>query len=273
MFPGEPPRAPDEGVPIPWVPDTDTPGLSDLELVADIWAADAREARYAAQRAEAITALARRRSIDGDRDFGPLGGLGLDSRLHRSEVLALVSETFVTELAMIRGCTEAEAEALAVESILLTTLLTGTWDALYAGRIDVRKMRALVDLLATAKPAVIAEVERRVLPDAGRLTVPQLRARVRRTLARLDADALDKRRTEAAERADVTTRRTGDGMSQLVADLPVHLAAACADAIDQYAQLLRADGDSRPIGVLRAAVAADLILRPGTPPGRRSPPS
>ncbi|MGY2001652.1 DUF222 domain-containing protein [Blastococcus sp. SYSU DS1024] len=262
MFPGEPPRAPDEGVPIPWVPDTDAPGLSDLELVADIWAADAREARYAAQRAEAITALARRRSIDRDRDFGPLGGPGLDSRLRRSEVLALVSETFVTELAMIRGCTEAEAEALAVESILLTTLLTGTWDALYAGRIDVRKMRALVDLLATAKPAVIAEVERRVLPDAGRLTVPQLRARVRRALARLDADALDKRRTEAAKRADVTTRRTGDGMSQLVADLPVHLAAACADAIDQYAQLLRADGDSRPIGVLRAAVAADLILRP-----------
>ncbi|MGY1724029.1 DUF222 domain-containing protein [Blastococcus sp. SYSU DS0533] len=237
-------------------------GSSDLELVADIWAADAREARHAAQRAEAIAALARRRSIERDRDFGPLGGPGLDSRLRRSQVLAQVSETLVAELALIRNCSEAEAEALAVESILLTTLLTGTWDALYAGRIDVRKMRALVDLLSTAAPEVIAEIERRVLPHAGRLTVPQLRARVRRALARLDADALDKRRKEAAARADVTVRRTGDGMSQLVTDLPVHLAAACADAIDQYAQLLRADGDTRPIGVLRAAVAADLILRP-----------
>ncbi|MDP5183585.1 HNH endonuclease signature motif containing protein [Blastococcus sp. BMG 814] len=262
MFIGEPPRAPEDGVPIPWVPDTDAPGLSDLELVADIWAADAREARHAAQRAEAIAALARRRSIERDRDFGPLGGPGLDSRLRRSEVLAQVSETFVSELALIRGCSEVEAETLAIESILLTTLLTGTWDALYAGRIDVRKMRALVDLLSTAKPEVIAEVERRVLPHAGRLTVPQLRARVRRALARLDADALDKRRKEAAKRADVTTRPTGEGMSQLVADLPLHVAAACADAIDQYAQLLRADGDARPIGVIRAAVAADLILRP-----------
>ncbi|MGY1884200.1 HNH endonuclease [Blastococcus sp. SYSU DS0753] len=262
MFPGEPPRAPDEGVPVPWVPDTLAPGLSDLELVADVWASDARAARYAAQRAEAITALARRRSIERDRDFGPLGGPGLDNRLRRSEVLALVSETFVTELAMIRGCTEAEAESLAVESILLTTVLTGTWDALYAGVISERKMRVLVDLLATAKPSVIAEVERLVLPHAGRLTVPQLRGRVRRALARLDAAALDKRRKEAAKRADVVTRPTGDGMSQLVADLPVHVAAACADAIDQYAQLLRADGDQRPIGVIRAAVAADLILRP-----------
>ncbi|MCF6509706.1 hypothetical protein E9549_22380, partial [Blastococcus sp. MG754426] len=62
MFIGEPPRAPEEGDPVPWVPDTDACGLSDLELVADIWAADAREARHAAQRAEAIAALARRRS-------------------------------------------------------------------------------------------------------------------------------------------------------------------------------------------------------------------
>lgn len=72
MFIGEPPRAPEEGDPIPWVPDTDAPGLSDFELVADIWTADARVARHAAQRAEAITALARRRSIERDRDFGRL---------------------------------------------------------------------------------------------------------------------------------------------------------------------------------------------------------
>ncbi|MGY1915905.1 DUF222 domain-containing protein [Blastococcus sp. SYSU DS0973] len=262
MFVGEPPRVPEDGVPIPELPDAVAPGLTDLELVADIWAADAREARHAAERAQAIAALARRRSIERDRDFGPLGGPGLDSRLRRSPVLTQVSETFVSELALIRGCTEAEAESLAVESILLTTLLVGTWSALYAGEIDVRKMRALVDLLGTAKPAVVAEVERRVLPHAGRLTVPQLRHRVRRALARLDAEALDRRREEAARRADVSTRPTGDGMSQLLIDLPIHQAAACADAVDQYAQMLRADGDRRPIGVIRASVAADLILRP-----------
>ena len=260
MFDIEPSGEPDVGVRIREVPDTD-PALSDLELVSDIWAADAREARHAAQRAEAIAALARRRAIERDREFGPLGGPGLDSRLRRSPVLAQVSETFVSELALIRGCTEFEAEALAIESILLTTSLVGTWDALYAGEIDVRKMRALVDLLGPAKPSVIQEIERRVLPGAGRLTVTQLRDRVRRALARLDAEALEKRRQEAARHANVTARPTGDGMGQVVIDLPVPSAAACVDAIDQYAQMLRADGDQRPIGVIRAAVAADLILR------------
>jgi hypothetical protein len=262
VFDGGLPHAPDEGVAIRDLPDTVGPGLSDLELVADIWAADAREARYAAERAASIAALARRRSIQRDRDFGPLGGPGLDSRLRRSPVLAQVSETFVAELALVRRCSEVEAESLAVESILLTTTLLGTWEALHAGRIDVRKMRALVDLLGPAKPSVIAQIEQRVLPDADRLDVQQLRLRVRRALARLDPDALEKRRAAAAKRADVVHRPTGDGMGQVTIDLPLFQSAACVDAIDRYAQMLRADGDLRPIGVIRAAVAADLILRP-----------
>jgi hypothetical protein len=40
------------------------------------------------------------------------------------------------------------------------------------------------------------------------------------------------------------------------------VAAACRDAVDSYAWLLREDGDGRPIGMLRAEVLADLILRP-----------
>ena len=258
----EPPRVGDDGVRVPVRPRDVDPGLSDLELVADIWAADAREARYAAERAESIAALARRRSIQRDRDFGPLGGPGLDSRLRRSPVLAQVSETFVAELALLRGCSEVEAESLAIESILLTTTLLGTWEALHDGRIDVRKMRALVDLLGPAQPSVITQIEQRVLPDADRLTVAQLRSRVRRALARLDADALDKRRADAAKHANVTHRPTGDGMGQMVVDLPLFQSAACVDAVDRYARMLRADGDLRPIGVIRAAVVADLILRP-----------
>ncbi len=236
-----PPPIPDVGVPIPDLPDdVAAAAMSDLELVADIWAADARESRYVAERAASIAALARRRGVERDRDFGQLGGPGLDSRLRQSPVLADVSETFVTELAMIRCCSEIEAERLAIESILLTTKLTATWGALYAGRIDVRKMRALLDLLGPAKPKVAAAVEARVLPGAEHLTVAQLRAKVRRILARLDSEALDKRRRDAARRAGVCRQMTGDGMSQLIIDLSVAGAAACVDAISQYADLLRA---------------------------------
>ena len=114
VFDGEPPPIGDDGVPIPFEPDPVAAGLSDLELVADIWASDAREARYVAERAASVAALARRRRIERDREFGPLGGPGLDSRVRRSPVLAHVSETFVSELALIRGCTEVEAMGVSV---------------------------------------------------------------------------------------------------------------------------------------------------------------
>ena len=248
-------------MPLHAVPDVGA-GLSDIELVSDIWAADARESRHVAERAAAISALARRRSVERDRDFGSLGKSGLDSQLRQPEALRAVSDAFVTELAMIRGCSEMAAEALAVESILLTTKLRSTWSALYEGRIDPRRMKALVDLLGSAKPQVAAEVERRVLPGAGDLTVAQLRARVRRVLVRLDAKALDDRRAKAAKKADVFSQPTGDGMADFIVRTSLSKAAACVDAVRQYADMARADGDKRPIGVIRAEIAADLMLRP-----------
>lgn len=169
-------------------------GLSDTELVADIWAADARAARHAAERAAAIAALAHRRRVEQDRVFGSRGGPGLDSRSLADPALADFSETLVPEVALIRGCSEPEAQALVVESLVLTRKLTGTWSALHQGRLDERKMRALVDLLGGASAGTAAEIERRVLDDAEHQTVAQLRARVRRLLARLEADALEKPR-------------------------------------------------------------------------------
>src|SRR5690348_12068921 len=166
----------DDGVDDPFLSD----GLADLWLSGDIRAADAQAARTVAERAVVIATLARRRRADEDRAFGQPGGPGLDSHLTQNIALRAVSDSFISELALARHCTEAEAEALAVEAILLTTRLTATWRALYHGRIDEKKMRALVDLLGGVKAETAAEIERRVLEPAESLTVPQLRARVRR---------------------------------------------------------------------------------------------
>ncbi|MCW2684079.1 MAG: endonuclease [Blastococcus sp.] len=258
----EPDRPPDEGSPVLVLPDDLAPALSELELVADIWAADAREARYAAERAVSVTRFARRRRRERLQQFGPRGGPGLDSRYRQPAFLADFSECLVPELALLRNCSEFEAERLLVESLILCTALTGTWSALHEGRIDVPKMRALVDLLGAAKPTAISEIEALVLPVAGRLTVPQLRLRVRRALARLDAAALEARRKERQLRADVSHHPTGDGMGRVTIDLPVWKSAACVDAVRRLADQQRAGGDLRPIGVIRADVAADLILRP-----------
>ena len=258
----EPDRPPELGEPIHVRPEDLAPALSETELVADIWAADAREARHVAERAVSIARFARRRRRQRDDEFGPRGGPGLDSRHRTPVVLADYSETLVTELAFIRNCSEIEAEALLVESLILVHKLSGTWSALYEGRIDVRKMRLLVDLLGPATPKAVAAIEARVLPVAGELTRAQIRQRVRRALARLDAKALERAPAEAAKRADVCHQPTGDGLSRLMIDLPLWKAAACVDVVRQYADMARAAGDNRPIGVIRAEVAADLILRP-----------
>src|SRR5215212_1950934 len=210
----EPDRAPEVGTPVLVLPDDLAPELSELELVADIWAADARESRHVAERAVSIARFGRRRRRERLREFGPRGGPGLDSHYRQPAFLADFSETLVPELALLRNCAEYEAERLLVESLILCTSLTGTWSALYDGRIDVPKMRALVDLLGSAKPEAIAAIEALVLPVAGRLTVPQLRERVRRALARLDADALEARRRERERHADVSHQPTGDGMGR-----------------------------------------------------------
>src|SRR5215207_9667026 len=133
----EPDRPPDAGEPIRTMPEDLAPALSETELVADIWAADARESRHVAERAVSIARFARRRRRERLQEFGPRGGPGLDSRYRQPAFLADFSETLVPELALMRNCSEFEAERLLVESLVLTTSLPGTWSALYEGRIDV----------------------------------------------------------------------------------------------------------------------------------------
>jgi Domain of unknown function (DUF222) len=236
---------------------------TELECLADIWAADARAARAAAELAVWIAQLARRRRIERRRDeFGPRGAPGRDAVDRRPPCLADVSETFVPELALIRGCTEAEAAILAVESLVLVERLPTVWAELYAGRIDRRRAAVLADLLGEVCPATAAAVLARVLPGAGASTAPQLRERTRRVLARIDAEALERRRKAAARRAGVRVQPVDEGLSAFVAELPTAEAHACFDAVRRHADAQRAGGDDRPIGVIRAGVVRDLILRP-----------
>jgi hypothetical protein len=161
---------------------------SELECVADIWAADATAARAAAELAAWIAQLARRRRIDRQRDaaeFDPAGRPGRDTLDRRPPCLADVSETFVPELALIRGCTEAEAAVLAVESLVLVERLPEVGSELYAGRIDRHRAAVLADLLGEVAPQTAAAVPAAVLPGAGARTAPALRERTRRVLARV----------------------------------------------------------------------------------------
>ncbi len=256
-----PPRV--DGDPIRVLPgEVVSAALSELDLVADVWSTDARMAREYAHQAAVIAELARRRRVERDADSGEHGRPAPDARALRPAALADVSDDFVTELAVIRGCAEAEASRLAVDALLLTTSLAPTWSELYAGRLTVRKARVLLDLLGDCHPDVAAAVQARVLPGAADSPPPRLGDRTRYHLYRVDADARERRRRDAERTADVHVERTPDGLGRLVIDGPYPQVRAARDAIGTYADWACADGDTRPIGQLRSHTALDLLLRP-----------
>ena len=117
-------------------------------------------------------------------------------------------------------------------------------------------------MLGSAADEVARAVAGLVLPEAAELSLGRLRARLVRELVAVDADAVRRRRAQAERAADVRLYPTADGMSALAMEMPAPLAAACWSTVNELAWMRKNDGDPRPIGQLRAGVAADLLLRP-----------
>ena len=145
------------------------------------------------------------------------------------------SEFFVDELAMILNCSSRSAARKAAEAQLLTRRMPGVWAALADGQLDRPRARVFLDVLGSTADGVAEVVAPRVLPDAAELSLGRLRARLAREVLAEDAQAAKARRGEAERTSDVRVFPVGDGMSELVADLPAPVAAACWSTIDELA--------------------------------------
>ena len=183
-----------------------------------------------------------------------------------------MSEFFADELALVCNTSRTAAGLLHEQAQTLLERLPATWAALADGLLDWPRARALACELGRpadgTDPAVVTAVEAVVLPQAAGLSLRRLRELTRRELLARDAEAADRRRRQAAARVDVRVRATGDGMAELTSGHALPTAAAIRDRVDQLAWLLKTDdGDPRPIGVLRAEVLAQLVLRPWETPG------
>ena len=182
-----------------------------------------------------------------------------------------VSEFFVDVLAVVAGLSPQAATKLAGRSLALVGDRPATGAALLDGLVDRPRANAGVKALGgqsqavggRVDPGVVGEVEAQALGWALAGETPvRLAERTAAALIAVDDAAADRRRRKAEQCMDVQAKATADGMGQLVADLPMPVAAACRDAVDGYARMAKADGDTRPIGQLRAQIMADLILRP-----------
>jgi hypothetical protein len=241
--------------------------LSREQEAAELQRVAARKAMEAAYEAELVLGLADETPADDDPAPGTPGAKG--SWAPDTE-LPGVSEFFTAELAMVLNCGRGTAGHLAHRAWTYRSHLPATWAAMAAGTLDEARAKVLADVLQHTSPAVARAIEGRLLPEAASLTTGRLRKRALAALLEADADAVDERRQQAQRQADVRCHPSPmEGMGTLSADLPAPVAAACHEVVDQLARMLKADGDPRPIGQLRAAVLADLVQRPwdtGRPP-------
>lgn len=218
----------------------------------------AAEAKLAALKLELALDVAADRPAPADPRPGEAGaaGVGPDG----------VSEFVLDELALILNTSRTAAVTLLDQAHIFATRLPATWEALAIGRLDWPRARAMAAELGRpaddSDPAVVAAVERAVLPIATELSVRRLRERIQRELVALDEAAEDRRRTQARDAADVKIRRVGNGMSELSLLMSHTDAVACRKTLDGHARVAQEAGDRRPIGRLRVGAGIDLMLRP-----------
>lgn len=244
---------PERHLPVEW--------LDGDHVAAELEQIQRRRARDTAREAELILRLAELRP---DVEDPAPGASGARSRTwsKTDPEFPGVSEFFPHEVAHAINLGRGTASFRARRAFTWRDKLPATFAALRAGQIDERRAGVLADVLQYAQAGLAGAVESALLPQARDLAVATLRKQALALLAELDATAIDVRHEEAKQAADVRCRDEGDGMASLVADMPADEAVACYDVIDQLAVMAKADGDPRPIGQIRAAIHAMLILRP-----------
>ena len=158
------------------------------------------------------------------------------------------------------GLSPAGADRKVHLSARLASRFVPTLEVMGAGELDDYRASVLVAELADAAPEVAAMVQKQVLPKAPTWTAGQLRAAVRRVLARLDPDALRQKVERNRAERGAWTRPGEPGVTEWLAVLPNETSAQCWAAVDELARRYRADGDARTLQQARADAMADLML-------------
>ena len=149
------------------------------------------------------------------------------------------------------------AEARLAVASALRDRLPDTLAMLEAGEITYWHARALAEAVAVLDETAAAVVEARVLPRAGRQSVGEFRASVRRAVLAADPASAEQRHHRALGARCVRHTPAEDGMATLWALLPAEGAAGLMAAVDALASVTSAD-DTRAMDQRRADALVDL---------------
>jgi hypothetical protein len=157
--------------------------------------------------------------------------------------------------------TDHSATDWAELAVTLAWRLPETAAALAAGRIDLSRAKVVAEATSVLDEDTARAVEAKVLPEAGRQTTAQLRARLRRAVIAADPDGAERRREEAERHAKVSLYADDDGTATLAgAGLPAVEAAAAMARITAIARAIKAAGQGGGLDLHRARVMLGLLL-------------
>ena len=221
--------------------------LTDDELL-QVAAAARRQTSWAqARELAAIAELAQRRTAEEDAG---------DSDYRILPARESVTEEVAAALA-VTGNTAATPVHLAEQ---LTGPLSRTRDALEVGRIDLAKARVICDVTDALPERAARRVEAAALEKASEQTTGQLRRRIKRIAQRLAPEAIEERRREAVRQRRLELWDNPSGTADLaLCDLAAEDAHGIYNKITAAAHGLKTDGDSRPLHLIRADLAAQLL--------------
>jgi hypothetical protein len=142
----------------------------------------------------------------------------------------------------------------------LADRLPTTLQMLARGQISYLQARTLADAVTELDTATTTKIEDRVLPRAGRQTVGQFRASVRRAVIVVDPRQAEQRHQDAVEHRQVVITPVDDGMAQLWALLPADGGLLVKTVLDSLATVKTA-GETRTMDQRRADTLIDVFAR------------
>ncbi|KAA8888516.1 DUF222 domain-containing protein [Nocardia colli] len=129
-------------------------------------------------------------------------------------------EFAATEAAVAVGVDEGSTAAMIDIGLALEDWLPRTRAEFAAGRIDLAKVRVIIDNTRAVAREVLGELEPRLLETAGRTTPVRLRQAARRWAGRLDPAGAQRRRERRQDDRDVRIRAVQDCMAVFDGLLP-----------------------------------------------------
>jgi hypothetical protein len=162
-----------------------------------------------------------------------------------------------TEVAAVLDWSPVTARIRINQSMRLETALPKTLAALRSGRVDVGRVRMIVDRTAVLSPQVCRQVEGRILKWVKGRSKARLETLVDREVILADPAAAENRRVKAVKDRNVSHRVERDGMGVITALLPAESAVLVFTLVDLIAAASKGL-DGRSVDHRRADAIADI---------------